>query len=188
MNDAPPLAPQAAVGLWEDRRRRISYVFGAADGEDFEEGAAKAAEMGGIMTIEAFLLENEVDRGKDPVDVGTLEAAERIVNVKFGEALTEYLLRYGYLAYESVELYGMNARLGLDSNLVKQTLYLHKYFPKTKGCVALENRGEGDYYVVNGEDEVLEYDTGLKELIPTNLTLFAYILQRFEEEKEENFV
>lgn len=140
------------------------------------------------MTIEEFLSENEVDRGAYPVDVKTLEAAEQAVNVKFGEALTEYLLRYGYLAYESVELYGMNARLGLDSNLVKQTLYLHKYFPKTRGCVALENQGEGDYYIVNGEDEVLEYDTGLKELTHTNLTLFAYILQRFEEAKEEDSV
>ena len=97
-----------------------------------------------------------------------------------GKELTAYLLKYGYLGFEHVELYGMNSRQGLKSDLVSQTKYLHQHYPDTSSLVAIENQGEGDYYLVDSEDNVYEYDTNMKQLRKTGLKLFKYILKRFK--------
>ena len=60
-------------------------------------------------------------------------------------------------------------------------LYLHEYYPETKAFIAIEDRGEGDYYLVNGKDEVYEYDVNLGKLVQVKYTLFEYIVHRFEQ-------
>lgn len=132
------------------------------------------------MNLEIFVSQHNVDYSDSPVDVPTLEQAEKTIGVNFGEELTEYLLKYGYLGYEYVELYGMNARQGLESDLVTQSLYVHKYFPVTSKLIAVENQGEGDYYLIDSEDNIYEYDTSLKQLRKAGIKFFEYILQRFE--------
>ncbi|MBP5167616.1 MAG: hypothetical protein ILP14_00225, partial [Oscillospiraceae bacterium] len=77
-------------------------------------------------------------------------------------------------------LYGMNTRQGLDSELVKQTLYMHKYNPETSKMIAIENQGDGDYFLVNSEDDVFEYDTDINELQPTGKKLSEYLIIRLE--------
>ncbi len=132
------------------------------------------------MDIKQFISENNVDRTKSLIDNDTLKSAEKQIGFSFGKELTEYLLTYGYLGYEYIELYGINSNQGLKSDMVTQTEYLHKYFPQTKNFVALENQGEGDYYIVNGSDEVFEYISEQDKLIDTGLSLFEYILNRFQ--------
>lgn len=132
------------------------------------------------MDIRQFISENSVDRSNSLINRETLELAEKQIGLSFGEELTEYLLKYGYLGYEYIELYGINANQGLKSDMVTQTEYLHKYFPLTKSFIALENQGEGDYYIVNGKDEVYEYISEQNKLVETGLSLFEYILDRFQ--------
>lgn len=135
------------------------------------------------MDIKEFINNNDVDMSKNLVDTVMIEAAEKEVSVKFGDELTRYLLQYGYLGFEYVELYGMNSNLILGSNMIKQTLYLHKYYPITMAYIAIENQGEGIYYIVNTNDRVFCYDTELDKLEDTGLSLFEYILKRFESVK-----
>lgn len=135
------------------------------------------------MSLKEFIENNDVDKGRLLVDVSVVEAASKELGVEFGGELVQYILKYGYLAFEYVELYGMNSRLGLDSNMIKQTKYLHQYYPATASYVAIENQGEGDYYIVNSDDRVFGYDTELDRLTDTGLSLFEYILKRFEEAK-----
>ncbi len=132
------------------------------------------------MDMKTFISSNQVDFSSNTIDVKMLGTVETAVGVKFGDELTEYVLKYGYLGFEFVELYGVNSRQRLDSDMIKQTIYLHKYFPKTNHYVAIENQGDGDYYLVDGKDYVFEFDTSQKEIINTNMKLFSYILQRFE--------
>ena len=132
------------------------------------------------MDIRQFISENSVDQCKALINRETLELAEKQIGLSFGEELTEYLLKYGYLGYEYIELYGINANQGLKSDMVTQTEYLHKYFPLTKSFIALENQGEGDYYIVNSKDEVYEYISEQNKLVETGLSLFEYILNRFQ--------
>ena len=136
-----------------------------------------------IMDIIQFIAENDVDKGNALIDVKLLEQAEQIVGVRFGEELTEYLLKYGYLGYEYVELYGMNSRQGLESDMIKQTLYLHKYFPLTNAFVAIENQGDGDYFLVDSDDAIYEYISEQNNLLNTGMKLNQYILHRFQEVK-----
>ena len=132
------------------------------------------------MDIRQFISGNSVDQCKALINREILELAEKQIGLSFGEELTEYLLKYGYLGYEYIELYGINANQGLKSDMVTQTEYLHKYFPLTKSFIALENQGEGDYYIVNGKDEVYEYISEQNKLVETGLSLFEYILNRFQ--------
>ena len=132
------------------------------------------------MDIKEFIANNDVDRSNDIINVSMIGQAEKAVGVHFGEELTEYLLKYGYLGFEYVEFFGMNPRQGLKSDLIEQTLYMHKYFPATSDLIAIENQGEGDYYLVDSEDVVYEYDTSLKQLSKTDLKLFEYVMERFE--------
>lgn len=122
-----------------------------------------------------------VEKSDSLIDKSKINEIESVCGVTIGNDLADYILNYGYLIYSSVELYGITARQGAESDMVTQTLYLHKYFAKTRGYVALENQGEGDYYLVDSEDRVFEYDSELDELTDTKLSLEDYILSRFHE-------
>lgn len=136
------------------------------------------------MSLEQFIEENEVDKTTNLVDESVIAEAEEQLEVTFGTQLKQYILKYGYLAYEHAELYGMNSNEKLKSDLVEQTKYLHKYYPETKNYVVIENQGEGDYYLVDQADMVFEYDTDINKLIAINYTLFEYIVKRFESIKK----
>lgn len=133
------------------------------------------------MDIDKFIAENDVDKSSALINAILLEQAEKEIGVSFGKELTAYLCKYGYLGYRNVELYGINSRQRLDSDMIRQSLYLHKYFPLTKNFVALENQGEGDYFLINDSDEVYEYLSEENRLINTGKKLHEYIFQRFHE-------
>jgi hypothetical protein len=132
------------------------------------------------MDIQTFVTQNKVECSNSLIEVSDIAKIEKVTGVSFGNELKNYILTYGYLAYKFSELYGVTARQLLDSDLVKQTLYLHSYYPETSRFVAIENQGEGDYYLVDAEDNVFEFDTELKSLTPTSKKVFEYIIQRFE--------
>ena len=136
------------------------------------------------MSLEQFIEKNEVDKTTNLVDESVIAEAEEKLEVTFGAQLKQYILKYGYLAYEHAELYGMNSNEKLKSDLVEQTKYLHKYYPETKNYIAIENQGEGDYYLVDQSDMVFEYDTDTGKLTAADCTLFEYIAKRFESIKE----
>lgn len=136
------------------------------------------------MSLEQFIEENEVDKTTNLVDESVIAEAEEQLEVTFGAQLKQYILRYGYLAYEHAELYGMNSNEKLKSDLVEQTKYLHKYYPEIKNYIVIENQGEGDYYLVDQADMVFEYDTNTGKLTAADCTLFEYIVKRFESIKE----
>lgn len=134
-----------------------------------------------MKKLAAYINEHEVEYCEDRVDAEFVPKIEKSLSVKLGPFTTEYILQYGYLIYGSVELYGITRRQGLESDMVKQTIYIHKYFDKTKHLIALENIGEGDYYLVDSADNVFEYDSELDELIDTKKKLENYLITRFSE-------
>lgn len=130
-------------------------------------------------SLKSFISNNQVDYSNNTINKDMIKQAEKMVSVHFGKELTEYLLKYGYLGYKHVEFFGINRTQGLESDLVKQTSYMHEQFPVTSDLVAIENQGEGDYYLVDSSDNVYEYDTNEKRLRKTGNKLFDHILQRF---------
>ena len=134
------------------------------------------------MDIHAFICKNNVDFAAHLISKADLELAENDLENKFGPQLSEYLLDYGYLGFESVEFYGMNSRQGLKSDIITQTHSLHQYYPATGPYVAFENYGEGDYMLVDSEDHIFRFISEESKVIKTDWQLFDYILARFQAE------
>ena len=132
------------------------------------------------MTLQSFIESHDVDFSKNLIQESEVNEFERAAQVNVGKQLGQYILKYGYLAYDYIELYGINSKQLLNSDMVKQTIYLHKYYPKTKGLIAIENQGEGDYFCTDSNDMMFEFDSELDKLTPIKLKLFDYILSRFQ--------
>lgn len=132
------------------------------------------------MTLKDFVEQYEdVEKLEELVTKEFLEKVEETLNLKFGNKLKNYILDFGYLAFEYVEFYGINPAQGFDSDLITQTQYLHKSFPQTYNLIAFENQGDGDYFLVDENDKMFEFDSALKELKCINQNLEEYILDRF---------
>ena len=133
--------------------------------------------------LDTYIKKHGVEYSNALIEKKDISHIEKEIGVKMGLCLIEYLLRYGYLMFNYVELYGVTARQWLESDLVKQTVYLHRYFKQTEGLIAIENQGEGDYYLVDSQDNVYEFDSELKKLTKTGKCLEDYIISRFEESR-----
>lgn len=134
------------------------------------------------MDINDFICKNDVDFAAHLIKRADLQLVENELGVHIGPQLAAYLLDYGYLGFESVEFYGMNSRQGMKSDMVTQTLYLHKYYAATASYIAIENYGEGDYILVDSEDNVFRFVSEENTLTKIGKKLFDYILTRFQAE------
>lgn len=111
-----------------------------------------------------------------------IEKYEKKLNFSFGKELKKYILEYGFLSFKFVEFYGINKKQEFDSDMVKDTLKLNKQFPETKSLVVFENKGDGDYILLDSDDNVYEFDANLDDrVVALKKKLFEYILERFEE-------
>lgn len=136
------------------------------------------------MDILNHFSEDVLEYTKERIEDYQLIDIEKAIGVSIGEELRKYILQYGYLAYGHIEFFGVNSKQFLRSDLVRESQYLHEYFPKTKQFIALESKGDGDYALVDSYDRVFEFITDDESLRDTGLRLFAYILSRFEEIKD----
>ena len=93
------------------------------------------------------------DAGK--VTDNEIREAERKLNSDFGSEMKEYLLKYGSISYQSVELYGLGFSDQYYLNIVSATEELRAmglpigYFP-------IYNIGDGHYAVVSAKNRVYE--------------------------------
>ena len=133
------------------------------------------------MDIKEFVEKNNLEKCKNLIKVEQLNNIEKEIKIKFGNELKKYILEYGYLAYEYIELYGINSKQGIESDMVNQTLYLHKYFPKTINYIAVENLGDGNYYIVDNKDNIYKFISEEDKIVDMQLKLFKYIMNRFNE-------
>lgn len=130
------------------------------------------------MNLKEFIDTHDVDYSFNRVDRSFLPEMENLVGVRLGEQLKNYIICYGYLGYEYVELFGINNSQGIKSDMIQRTLFVHKQFDVTAGLIAIEDQGDGDYYLVDENDRVyrLMPDKSLKN---TDLDFEEYILDRF---------
>ncbi len=133
------------------------------------------------MDFDKFRTEHELEYTKNRIGESQIKIFENAIGISFGNELRKYVKEYGYLACGSVEMYGINSIQMLNSDMITQTIYLHKYFPKTRKLIALENQGDGDYYLVDSNDCVFEYESESDSIIDTKLSLFQYAVTRFQE-------
>ncbi len=124
----------------------------------------------------------DVEYSNAPATQETLLAIQKKLNCTFGPQLMCYLTEFGYLARGYKEMYGVNERQKMDSDLVKTTEMLHADFPLSRGMVAVDNQGDGDYILCNAQDMVYEFiPSNNNEFYPLGQTLLYYILARLNE-------
>ena len=133
------------------------------------------------MKLDDFINNEEVDFTKNCVTADDIKSIESVIGISIGPELIDYLLRYGYLGFKHIEMYGINSVQLMDSDMITQTQYLHKYFEKTQPYIALENYGDGKFAMVSSEDEVYLYISDSDVLEDTKQKLSNYILNRFQE-------
>ena len=71
-----------------------------------------------------YIDENEVEYSTSLIKEKDIPDIEKRIGIKIGPCLKEYLIKYGYLIFSSIELYGITGHQGLDSDMIKQTEYL----------------------------------------------------------------
>lgn len=134
--------------------------------------------------LDDFIKNNECDYTKNIINLEVLNMAENRIGIKFGNQLSEYLLKYGYLGFKSIELYGMNSNQGLNSDLFEQTMYLHNSFEITKPYIAIDKIQDSIYTLIDSSDNIYVCDLEKNIIKETNIKLFDYILNRFEGENK----
>lgn len=132
--------------------------------------------------LDIFVKNNECDYTKNIISLEVLKMAEETIGIKFGNQLSEYLLKYGYLGYKSVELYGMNSNQGLNSDLFEQTMYLHNSFEITQPYIAIDKIQNSIYTLIDSNDNIYICDLEKNVIRNVNIKLFEYIFKRFKEE------
>ncbi len=131
--------------------------------------------------LESYLKIIDFDSSRNLVTEDFIKNIESKCGVKIGIQLRKYLLKYGYLGYRFLEFYGVNSKQGLESDLVKQTLYLHKYFEITKPYYSFANEGDGEYILINSDDKVFSFDSDFKKILSKNILLEDFIIESFKQ-------
>lgn len=131
-----------------------------------------------------FLKNKEFDSTINLVSNEFINNVQSITNIKFGVQLREYILKYGYIGYKFLELYGINSKQGMNSDLIKQTLYLHQYFERTKQYYALANEGDGEYILINSEDKIFSFDSDTNEIISLDIKFEDYLINTMKQMEE----
>lgn len=130
------------------------------------------------MKLSEIINGRDIDVSPAPIQPSDIGMAEALLGVKVGPQLKEYLTEYGYIGYGFVEMYGINSKMGPRSSMIKRTVTLHEHSQKTKKLIAVEDQGDGDYYLVDSDDNVFRYLESRDELTDTQMKLFEYIAQR----------
>ena len=122
---------------------------------------------------------DKVEYCYDRVDESFLTQMESIVGVKLGKQLKEYILKYCFMARGHIEMLGVTNAQKADSDMIQRTLRLHEQFDVTKGLVAIEDCGDGEFYLVDSNDDVYRFVAGNNELAAMDIKLDWYIIKRF---------
>lgn len=136
------------------------------------------------MNLAEFVRNNDVDYSFERISENNLFEIEKAIGMSLGSQLKQYILEYGYLGYKHIELFGVNNRQGVNSDMLNKTQRLHKNFEKTMSLTAIEDQSDGDYYLVDSNDMIYRFVAANNELCAQNICLFEYILQRFLSVKE----
>ena len=137
-----------------------------------------------MSKLDSFIEKNDVLFSKNLVTEDIVKEIESVITTKLGPKLREYILKYGFLSFKHVELYGINSKQGINSDMIKMTSMMHERYPSTKSMVVLENRGDGDFILIDENDNAYEFDINIDtSTTPLNLNkeIFDYIIDRFHE-------
>lgn len=132
------------------------------------------------MKLIDIIVGYDYDCSPNVIEREDIEKYEKIIKQPFGPMIKNYILNYGYLGLDSIEFYGITTSQKENSDLITQTLYLHKTYDTTKNYIAFENLGDGVYTLLDSNDMTYKFISETNKLIPFNMNLYDYIADRFD--------
>ncbi|MBQ8058111.1 MAG: SMI1/KNR4 family protein [Ruminococcus sp.] len=130
------------------------------------------------MSLKSIIGNRAIDVSPSPIGEDEFGMVELYLEAKLGDELKEYLVEYGYIGYNFVEMFGVNSKMGARSSMIKKTMYLHENYKQTQGLIAVEDQGDGDYYLVDENDKVYRFLQSREELTDIGCDLYTYISDR----------
>jgi len=130
------------------------------------------------MKLKEFLESINIDYSSNRISNDDISFYEDLLETKIGPQLSAYLIDYGYIGYKQIEMLGINAYQKEESDLIKTTVALRKSDSELRKLIAIENQGDGDYYLVDESDQIYRYILSSKDLIPLHIDLESYIVNR----------
>lgn len=110
----------------------------------------------------------------------SISNAQNSLGFKFDDEYFDYLKKFGFISFKSMETMGLGVKESSYLNVVKSTLELKKEdksFPNDS--VVLEYIGEANYVIYTMNKGVFQYSSNSLSLIENKLE--DYLLMRFDE-------
>lgn len=127
------------------------------------------------------ILPSDIKKESSPFDYDCLEKFEQYIGYPFKEEMQFYLMKLGGLSYKNTQLYNANLDKGMSSEIVQETMKLHKRFPETKKYVVLSCSKKDRYILIDKNDMVYTFTTQNKENTPLNQSISEYIMSQFRD-------
>lgn len=114
--------------------------------------------------IDGFIRENAEElRVLFPATDELVKAAESAMGVELGPQLRKYVMRYGLILYDGYEVYSMNSRAGISSNMIVETIKMHKTDQNTRDLIVIDYDEEVGGIFVDSNDNVYNFSPVKKE-------------------------
>ena len=122
---------------------------------------------------------NKIEKTINLISEEELKVYENKMEVKFGYQLSYYILHFGYLALNHIELLGINNKQNFDSDMVKFTNNLHSLFAETKNLIAIYKATDDICSFVDKEDFVYQFDIVSQKMESLNTNMICFIKNLF---------
>ena len=131
--------------------------------------------------IDGFIRENAEElRVLFPATDELVKAAESAMGVELGPQLRKYVMRYGLILYDGYEVYSMNSRAGISSNMIVETIKMHKTDQNTRDLIVIDYDEEVGGIFVDSNDNVYNFFPGEKRR-RCNIKFSDYVFETLEE-------
>ena len=136
-----------------------------------------------FMKLKEFVIKNKCDFASDAklVSENFLKKIEQELGVVFGPQMKTYILKYGYLGYSHRELFGINNIQQLQSDMCKQTIFMHEKYPQTQKMILLEKPDKTIFVIADYNDNIYIFDSKKDNLKKTEQDVNTYIIESFSE-------
>lgn len=103
---------------------------------------------------------------------------EKKLKTSIGIQLSEFLLSCGELECGDICFFGVSTRENSRSKMINQTITLRRKYPKIDGYIVFEDRGDGNYTIVDSADNVSFFVPTDNVIVNASLKLYEYIESR----------
>lgn len=128
------------------------------------------------ISLKEFVEKHNVEFSSDRVDKAFLYEVKKKLGVAISRQLKDYLLNYGYLAYQHLEFLGINSKQLWESDMITTSVKLHQKYDVTQGLLAIKKDDGEVYHLVDGLGFVYSFVPSENRLLAVYQDVNTYIM------------